>query len=330
MNKMRTLYAPCEPYAVHTISVETPHQLYVEESGNKGGIPVIFLHGGPGSGCAPGHRRYFDPEAYRIILFDQRGSGKSQPSGELSNNNIHALVADLEAIRDHLGISKWLLFGGSWGATLGLFYALTHSERVLGMILRGAFLARESDLDWFFFDLRRLFPEAWYKLSKQVPSCRSSADLIDWYHAAVHGDDSGLSLQAARSWSEWGNHVVYWHRNSDTEAPSNAEPETDARNQRLIAKVKIETYYAKHRYFMAENELLDRIGSLTPMAVTLVHGLFDLTCSMESAWLLHQAIPNSEFIQLREAGHLIDEPAMIAALVEESDRMRTRLATCQR
>lgn len=324
-NKMRSLYASCEPNSVHYISVDK-HRLYVEESGNREGIPVIFLHGGPGSGCSPDHRRLFDPETYRIILFDQRGSGKSQPSGDTSQNTTQDLVSDLEVIREHLGISNWLLFGGSWGATLSLAYALAHPGRISGMILRGTFLARKSDLEWFFVGLKRLFPQVWNGLSINIPNCKESAGLIDWYYSAVHGDDADLSLQAARRWSAWGNHIVHWHKAKDSEKSPQRASETSIQRQRLLAKVKIETHYAYHRYFIDENELLSRIESLPSMPVSIVHGNFDLTCTMESAWLLHQAIPDSRFIQLQQTGHIIEEPAMISALLHETDRFRVMLS----
>ncbi len=321
---MESLYPPCEPYAEHRIGVDEPHELFVEECGNPQGVPVVFLHGGPGSGCAPHHRRYFDPGFYRIVLFDQRGSGRSVPQGETAGNRTEDLLSDMETIRRYLQIEQWMLFGGSWGATLALIYGLTHPDRLLGVILRGTFLARESDLDWFFVELRRLFPQAWERLSQAMPDCRESHRLIDWYRHALHGEDRALALSAARSWSEWGSHVVGWHK-ADAVDASDKEPETEAQQARMLAKARIETHYARERYFIDENEILSRIDLLPAVPVSIVHGRFDLTCTMESAWLLHRAIPGSHFIEVREAGHLIDEPAMAAALIEETNRMRELL-----
>jgi len=318
---MKSLYPSCEPYAVHRIRVEEPHELYVEECGNPRGVPVLFLHGGPGSGCGDDHRRYFDPEFYRIVLFDQRGSGKSVPLGEVMRNRTSDLVSDMEAIRRHLDIVKWALFGGSWGATLALVYALAHPHRLLGVILRGTFLARETDLDWFFIGLRRLFPQRWRHLSDHIPDCRGYRELIDWYYAALRGEDRALALDAARRWSEWSRHAVVWHKARSTEG-TGVEPETEAQRERLLAKVRIETHYAHHRYFMAENEILARVGALPAIPVSIVHGRFDLTCTLESSWLLHGAIPGSRLIHVAEAGHLIDDPVMAAALIEETDRLR--------
>ncbi|MEW8689488.1 MAG: prolyl aminopeptidase [Candidatus Thiodiazotropha endolucinida] len=321
---MSSRYPSNEPNAVYRICVDNLHALYVEESGNSQGVPVVFLHGGPGSGCSDDHRRFFDPDFYRIILFDQRGSGKSLPLGETKQNRTLELVSDMETIRRHLEIDRWMLFGGSWGATLSLIYALSHPDRVLGMVLRGTFLARESDLDWFFVGLKRLFPQAWDRLSHGLPDNTELKSLISWYHAAVHAGDRALALQAVHRWSEWGSCIVNWHK-PQSEADADEAPETEAQQERLMAKVKIETHYARHRYFIENNEILNRIGSLSAMPVSVVHGRYDLICTMESAWLLHRAIPDSRFVQVPDAGHIIDEPSMAAALVEETDRMRELL-----
>jgi proline iminopeptidase len=321
---MRSLYSASEPYAVHKIGVDNCHQLYVEECGNSQGFPVVFLHGGPGSGCADDHRRFFDPSFYRIILIDQRGSGRSTPLGETACNRTSDLVSDMEVIRRQLAIDQWLLFGGSWGATLALIYTLSCPERVSGMVLRGTFLARGSDLQWFLIDLRRLFPQAWERLAKALPDNTELLNLINWYYKAVHHEDSALALQAAYEWSAWGNHVINWP-NPRSEGEAGKLSKIKAQQRRLLAKVKIETHYAFNRYFIEENEILKRIGSLRAMPVSIVHGRYDLTCTMESAWLLHRAIPGSRLIQVPDAGHLIDEPAMISALIEETDRVRALL-----
>ena len=318
---MGSLYPCIEPYAVHDLRVDEPHRLYVEECGNPQGVPVIFLHGGPGSGCNTEHRRYFDPDFYRIILFDQRGSGRSRPLGVRLWNRTPDLVADMESIRRHLEINRWLLFGGSWGATLALEYASQHSDRVMGMILRGTFLARESDLTWFFIGLKRLFPQAWERFSGPVPDAGDLNRLIDGYHGLLHGDDPLSALDAARSWSDWGNQIVNWHRGQSTQKVER-EAETQAQRELLLAKARIETHYAQHRYFIEENAILAGIHRLPPLPVTIVHGRFDLVCTIDAAWSLHRAISGSRLVEVADAGHLIDEPSMAAALVEETDRMR--------
>ncbi len=247
--------------------------------------------------------------------------------GETSRNRTPDLVADMERIRSHLALSRWLLFGGSWGATLALSYAFSHAKRVTGMILRGTFLARESDLEWFFIGLRRLFPQAWERFSGTVPDCVDLGSLIDGYHALVHGENPLLALDAARSWSEWGSRVVDWHRGQGA-GKADRGAETRERQERFLAKTRIETHYALHRYFMDENAILARIHTLPRIPVTIVHGRFDLVCTMDAAWALHRAIPGSRLVQVADAGHIIDEPPMAAALVEETDRMRELLPRC--
>lgn len=317
---MRALYPASEPYAVHRIRLPKSHELYVEECGNPDGVPVIFLHGGPGSGCSPDHRRYLDPAYYRSILFDQRGCGRSLPLGETQGNRTADLVADMEVIRRYLEIERWMLFGGSWGATLALVYAQAHPGRLLGMLLRGVFLARDADLKWFFQDLGRLLPQAWRELSQGM-HFDDWQDLIVRYHEHVHGADTEQALRAARAWSDWGGQVVNWYR---AEAPpgAEAEAETEADKARLLAKVRIETHYAYHRYFIGADEILQRVASLPAIPISIVHGRRDLACTLEAAWLLHRAIPDSRLVVVNEAGHLMSEPAMAAALVEEADRMR--------
>ena len=322
---MKSLYSSSEAYAEHKISVDMSHKVYVEESGSEQGIPVVFLHGGPGSGCNSAHRRFFDPRAYRVILFDQRGAGKSEPLGETANNTTQDLIEDLETIREYLGINRWLLFGGSWGATLSLAYAQKHHEKILGMILRGVFLARMSDLEWFFYELQQLLPAAWKKFTEDVYPCRSAADLINWYHTAVHQGSVEVALSAANKWAEWGANVANWHLPGKLQKTSGEDEQIEQQNQRLLAKVKLETHYAKHGYFLSDDELLKRMSRLPPMPVAIVHGVLDITCRLQAAWQLHQSIPDSRFTRLPQAGHLIDDPAMVAALVKETDAMRDKL-----
>ncbi len=317
---MSTLYPPLEAFETHRIQVDELHELYVEELGTSQGIPVVFLHGGPGSGCSEDHRRLFDPELFRVILFDQRGSGKSLPSGETSRNTTEHLVADMETIRRHLGIQRWMIFAGSWGATLALIYAISHSERVMGMVLRGLFLAREADLNWFFIQLKSVFPQAWDRFTQDMDDCDNLGDLFNKYRDQVSRND----LAAARRWSEWGSSVVNWHRvQAHTET---TKPIKRAVNQhRLLAKTKIEIHYACNRYFIAENQILDHAESLIGIPISIVHGRFDITCNMDASWRLHQAIPGSRFIEVADAGHLLEEPAMTSTMIEETERMRQQL-----
>jgi len=315
---MRMLYPPTEPYAARQLVLGEGQRLYVEECGRVDGCPVVFLHGGPGSGCQPDHRRYFDPDHYRIVLVDQRGSGRSTPLGGTAQNNTRNLIEDLETIRAELGIKRWLLFGGSWGATLALVYAQTYPERVTGLILRGTFLARQRDLDWFFRPdgVARLLPEAWRDFCHLVPAAASTG-LPMAYHRRVRSKDAALASAAALAWSAWEERVVTWQRPF---VPAVAAAPVAA--AQVLAKVRIATHYARHRYFLHDNEILERADRLPTVPITIVHGRLDLVCPLEGAWALHQAVPGSRLLLVEDAGHLISEPAMIDALVDETDRLK--------
>jgi len=314
---MNGLYPPLEPYDVQRVSVGQGHEVYVEECGCPEGDPVVFLHGGPGSGSASDHRRYFDPDYYRIILLDQRGSGRSTPLGETKHNTTWELVQDLDTVRKRLGIGRWLLFGGSWGATLALVYAQTHPDAVAGMVLRGTFLARPVDLRWFFEaeGVARVFPEAWEAFCRPIPATERD-DAARAYHRRVHGDDPVVALSWARAWSAWTDRVVTW-----TLPPAPQAQEADQDSERLLAKVRIETHYALHRYFIAEHPILERVDALPDAPVSIVHGRRDLTCALEASWTLHRAVQGSRLV-VADAGHVASEPAMIDALVGETDRLR--------
>lgn len=317
---MKSLYPPLDAYAAHRMSVGEGREVYVEECGNPRGNPVIFLHGGPGSGCAPDHRRYFDPSCYRVILLDQRGSGRSTPSGDVQHNTTWTLIQDLETIRSRLGIARWLLFGGSWGATLALVYAQTHPGAASGMVLRGTFLARPVDLHWFFGGegVARVLPEQWDAFCRPIPAAERG-DPVRAYHRRVHGEDIALALNWARGWSTWTDGVVTWNL---TPTPPAREVEEDS--ERRLAKVRIETHYALNRYFLAEHPILERIDALPGVPVSIVHGQRDLTCALEASWTLHRAVRGSRLLVVPDAGHIASEPAMIDALVGETDRLRSQ------
>ena len=293
------------------------HRIYIEECGNGQGIPVIFLHGGPGSGCNENHRRYFDPEQYRIIIFDQRGSNRSAPQGCIENNTTDTLIRDLERIRQHLSINKWLIFGGSWGATLGLLYAETCPEQVTGMVLRGTFLARKADLEWFAgAGVNRIFPDYWKEFTEVIPAAERN-DLVSAYYSRVIEGDRATKEKFARAWSQWAGRVV-------TYTLPEVKEEDDINT--TINQVSIETHYAKNRYFLRENQILENVGSIPKVPVIIIHGRRDLTCTLEASWSLHQALPQSEFIIVKDGGHLAGEPPMVDALVTATNRMATLLA----
>ncbi len=316
---MRELYPEISPYKQHRLDVGGGHSLYLEESGNPEGVPVIFLHGGPGSGCNENHRRYFDPRRYRVVIFDQRGCNRSTPRGGTAENSTPDLLDDLERIRTLLGIRRWLVYGGSWGATLGLLYAESCPEQVLGMILRGVFLARQRDLAWFAVDgANRLFPDQWEKFLQALPESARN-DPVHACYEFMHGDDAALREQVARAWADWSGRVVTFQMPvlpATGEAPDLA---------RMVDEVRIETHYAMNRYFMAENQILDQLDRLPKVPVHLIHGRRDLTCPLESSWSLHRAIPGSELTIVANGGHLAGESTMTDALVCATDAMAGRL-----
>lgn len=317
------LYPEIENPKTYSINVDSPHQLYVEECGNPNGIPVIFLHGGPGSGCNAGHRRYFNPKHYRIILFDQRGCGRSTPHGCLDNNTTYHLVEDIEVIRQELGVEKWVIFAGSWGVTLALLYAQDHSERVLGMILRGAFLASKRDLGWFFDDgVCRLYPDLWDAFSTALPKLSPDETLIQTYHRYLFSGDFELNQKAAKAWSDWTDTIVTW---TLPIKPKSEHEETKRTHKEITDKqvrsIRLEAHYAINQYFLKEDHLLSNMETIKQIPTRIVHGRKDITCPIESSWRLHKKLTNSTLEILPNAGHLAGEPDMIEALVDATDKM---------
>ncbi len=314
---MQALYPYAEATRTATLPVSDGHALYVEEGGTTVGIPIVFLHGGPGSGCKPSHRQFFDPKRYRCFLIDQRGAGRSTPSGGTDGNTLQALVNDLETLRNWAGVERWVLFGGSWGAALALAYAQTHPERVLGMVLRGSFLARSRDLAWFIGDgARRLLPRAWHTFTTAITPYGASA--VDW-NAAVHGSDRSAALAVAQAWAQWSTEVVmYGFEHAPGDAPEPAEL--------VLAKTRIELHYAAHQYFLEDNQLLRDCSRIPRVPIHLIHGQRDITCPPEAAWELHRALPWSTLEILRTAGHLSGESAIQDALLRAADRLALTLA----
>lgn len=312
---MQILYPEIKPYAVHTIKVDPPHVLCVEECGTPTGIPVIFLHGGPGAGCQPYHRRFFDPSRFRVILFDQRGCGRSTPHAELKHNHTGALIRDIEKIRQHFGLTKVVLFGGSWGATLALAYAQAFPDRVSQMILRGIFLCRQMDLDWFYRPggANRVFPDAWQKLLKPIPEA-DQGDLITAYYERLNGADDLVRMACAKAWSAWEgtcatlrpNHTVLDHF---------TEPHV------ALSLAKIETHYFMKNCFLADNQLLDNMSQIEHIPGVIVHGRYDMICPLEQALALHERWPASQLHIVRDAGHAAAEPAIVDALVRATDEI---------
>ncbi|RKZ37227.1 MAG: prolyl aminopeptidase [Gammaproteobacteria bacterium] len=308
---MKTLYPDIEPYATHQIAVKKPHVLMVEECGNPDGIPVVFLHGGPGSHCKPYHRCFFNPNFYRVILFDQRGAGRSTPNGCLQDNTTWDLLADMEVIRKQLNIKSWVIFGGSWGSTLGLLYAQQHPESVLALILRGIFLARECDLGWFYQEggVKRLFPQQW-EFFAQGLSEQERENPLAAYYEQLTGNDTHQALMAALAWSNWAGCIV-----SHGQFAALTEPSKD-----ILNEARIECQYMYNRCFIEENQLLRDIDKVANLQAVLIHGQRDLVCPADSSYLLVQNWHAAQLKMIATGGHLAsDVPEMLSALVEATD-----------
>lgn len=309
---MLTLYPEIEPYARHRLTVDEPHQLYLEESGNPEGIPVIVVHGGPGGGCDDYHRRFFDSERFRIILLDQRGAGRSTPLAGLTDNTTQALVGDLERVRQFLGIERWLLFGGSWGATLSLVYAETHPQRVLGLVLRGIFLCRPEDIRWLYQEgASRVFPDYWEDFLAPIPVVERH-DLVSAYHKRLTSRNELEQMQAAKAWSVWEGRCATLHPNPRV-VEHFAHPHT------AIALARIECHYFINEGFLTPGQILADAGRLKDIPGVIVHGRYDMVCPLDNAFELHRVWPRADLRIIRGAGHSASEPALIDALMKAVD-----------
>ncbi|MEJ2668773.1 MAG: prolyl aminopeptidase [Gammaproteobacteria bacterium] len=315
---MYTLYPDIRPYAVHSIKVDMPHVLFVEECGNKNGIPIVFLHGGPGAGCEPYHRRFFDPDQYRIILFDQRGCGRSTPHSSLKSNTTQRMAEDLEEVRRFLNIDKWAVFGDSWGATLGLVYAQAYPESVTAMILRGVFLGRPQDINWFYNSgASRFFPDLWQDFLKPLTE-NERENILESYYEKLTGPDELARMAAAKAWSGWEGRCATL-RPSHTVIDHFLEPHT------AMSLARIECHYFLNHAFLEPNQILDNMGRISDIPGTIVHGRYDMVCPLEQAYDLHQAWSNSELHIIRDAGHSASEPSIVDALVRATDDLAKHL-----
>ena len=316
---MHSLYPPIKPYVTHKINVELPHVIYIEECGDPKGIPVLFVHGGPGAGCEAYHRQFFNPEKYRIILFDQRGCGRSTPHACLEGNNTQSLVSDIEIIREKLGIEKWVLFGGSWGSTLSLVYAETYPERVSSLILRGIFLCRQREIDWFYQEgASRIFPDLWQKFIEPIDAKKRKA-MVKAYYDLLTGNNEIKRMSAAKAWSLWeGCTATLKGRKSVVNHFSN--PHT------ALSLARIECHYFINNSFLSDNQILDNVDALKNIPGVIVQGRYDVICPMESAWELHKAWSNSKLDIINDAGHAASEPGIINALILAADEVAERLS----
>lgn len=311
---MQILYPEIKPYARQEIKVDDIHTLYVEECGDPDGVPVLFVHGGPGAGSSQHDRRFFDPEKYHIIIFDQRGCGRSTPHAGLENNTTSDLIADIEKIRATLKIEKWLLFGGSWGATLSLLYTQAHPQAVNGLILRGTFLCRDSDLQWFYqsgADL--IFPDYWHDFIKAVPESERG-DIIAAYHKRLTGDNELAKMAAAKSWSLWEAHCA-------TLRPSTDVINTFSDPHLAVSLARIETHYFMNKGFIEPNQIVNNADKLAGIPGIIIHGRYDIVCPLDNAFQLYNVWPDSELQIIRDAGHSSREPSIVDALIKATNSM---------
>ncbi len=312
------LFPAIQPIQTFHLDVSERHRLYVEECGTRSGVPIVFLHGGPGGSAEPVHRRYFDPERYRIILFDQRGCGKSTPHASLEENTTQDLIADMERIRVHLGIEHWVLFGGSWGSTLALAYAEAHPDRVLGLILRGIFLCRKRDIHWFYQEgASRLYPDAWAHFVAPIPE-NERDDMIAAYHRRLTSENEIERMAAAKAWS-------IWEGSTATLRPDKTVLNYFANPHTALSIARIECHYFHNHCFIEENALLDGLGRIVHLPAYIVHGRYDVICPIDQAFALHEPWPNSELKVISDAGHAVSEPGITRALVDSSNAMLNRV-----
>jgi proline iminopeptidase len=309
-------YPAIEPYRSGRLKVGAIHELYWEECGNPHGLPVVFLHGGPGAGASPAHRRFFDPRRYRIVIFDQRGAGRSMPLGETEHNDTASLVADIEKLRMHLAIERWFVFGGSWGSTLALSYAQSHPDRTRGLFLRGIFLMQPAEIDWFLYGMKTVFPEAWERFVGFLPEAERS-DLLAAYSRRLNDPDPAVRVPAARSWS------VY-EGSCSTLLPNPEVLSTSGEERHAVGLARIEAHYFSNNLFEPHDKLLRNIGKIRHIPAVIVQGRYDMVCPIATANALHKAWPEAEYIVVPDAGHSALEPGIRSALIDATNRFADR------
>lgn len=315
------LFPEIVPYHHDTLVTNSIHQVYFEECGNPDGIPVIFLHGGPGSGCNPGQRRFFDPAVYRIILIDQRGCGRSLPQGSIEANTIDDLVADLELLRAHLSIERWHVFGGSWGSTLAIAYACAHTERVISLALRGIFLSQQYELDWFLGDIQHFYPEAWQTLCAYLPEDERH-NILGSFEKRIFSNDPNVNIPAAFAWNAYEGSIMTLLPKEES-ATKPAE-KSDADKARALSAARVQLHYIKHQCFVGNRNLLQEAQDhLADIPTVIVQGRYDMVCPPQTAFALAKAMPHAKLVVVPDAGHSAMEAGTCKALVEATEAFKT-------
>ena len=313
MSDLRTLYPPIQPYASGMLDVGDGHSIYYERCGTPGSKPAVFLHGGPGAGITPDYRRLFDPATYDVMLFDQRGCGRSTPHAALEANTTWHLVADIERLRTLAGVDRWLVFGGSWGSTLSLAYAQTHPERVSALVVRGVYTVTETELNWFYrFGVSEMFPERWDQFQAQIPEAERG-DMIAAYRARLTSDDPSVQHAAAKAWSAWEAGVI-------TLLPDPALAQAFSDDRFALSFARIENHYFVHRCWLDDGQLLRDADRLRGIPGAIIHGRYDMPCPARYAYALHQRWPDAEFHLVEGAGHAYSEPGILDRLIRATDR----------
>ncbi|MSO75292.1 MAG: prolyl aminopeptidase [Alphaproteobacteria bacterium] len=312
------LFPLLEANAIGMLPVDGLHQLYWEESGNRRGVPVVFLHGGPGAGCTPAYRRFFDPAVYRIVLFDQRGAGRSRPAAEVRHNTLRDLIADLESLRRHLAIERWLIFGGSWGSTLALAYGQAHPERCLGFVLRGIFLGARSEVEWFLYRMGAIYPEAARAFRQPIPEAERG-DLLEAYHRRLVDPDPLVHMPAARAWSRYEGACSTLRHNPRTVSALTGDTAA-------LALARIEAHYFVNDLFLEPDQLIRDLPRIRHLPCTIVQGRYDIVCPPVTAERLATTWPEAQYTLVEDAGHSAMEPGTRSALVAATERLKARLA----
>ncbi len=315
---LKNLFPELDIFNSGYLNVTNQHTIYYEECGNPKGFPVVFLHGGPGSGCNPAQRRFFDPDFYRIILLDQRGCGRSMPAGCVENNTTQDLISDIEQLRQHLNISRWLVFGGSWGSTLAIVYALAHTAATAGLILRGIFLSRPDELRWFMYDAQQFFPEVWQKWVDYL-AANQRTDLLQSYSKLVFDENIEIAGPAAIAWNQYESNIM-------SLMPRNSSPSTTPIEVE-VARARVQIHYIQHHCFIDGNQILQQSSQLSALPITIIQGRYDMVCPPKTAWQLMQQLPNAHVEMIADAGHSAMEPGITSALVNATEHFKNFIRT---